>query len=91
MTARWLTLLPIVLGACDGSSHLNLPPPGWCSAGCVALSTPGQAPQGIAVDADSVFWTESLTGSVLRVSKSGGDASVLVAGSLFGKNDKGGG
>jgi sugar lactone lactonase YvrE len=60
---------------------MRVPVPGQCPQGCVALATGLPEPNGIALDADAVYWTDSSTGSVLRVAKTGGAAANLFGGS----------
>jgi hypothetical protein len=90
MNARLLGLpAGLYLLACTQSLPSTLTS-GSCAAGCVALANGLPSPIGIAIDADRVYWTDWL-GGVSSVPKSGGANSMLVDGTVFGSNDKGGG
>jgi hypothetical protein len=72
--------LPIAAWACS-CAPFPLPTPGSCQQGCIALATGLPSPNGIALDADTVYWTDEATGYVLRVPKTGGSLVNLFGGS----------
>lgn len=81
MSARFTAVsIALSIGGC-GPTSPTVPVPGSCPQGCVALAKGLSNPNGLALDADTVYWTDSSTGQVLRVSKTGGPTTNLFDGS----------